>query len=1110
MELTLATRKTGTGVFFTGIIRDTTERKRIERTFQETDESLRALIEASPLATFALDPDGKVTMWNPAAERIFDWRESEVMGRPLPIVPTEKQDEFRALRQRVLRGEALAGLELRRQKKDGSLIDITLWAAPLRGAHGHTTGIMCVIADVTERKRSEEVLAQRTKQLEAVRAVTVEITRELDLTVLLELITRRATDLVGAFGGMVRLWDEAAQLLVPRASHRLPKWLTERSLRLGEGVAGTAAQRRKGMIVNDFRTSIYATPLHLERTTHTAVLAEPLLYRDRLVGVIILTAEDPARAFTEQDRELLALFAAQAAIAIENARLHAATVRRAQELATLNELSRNLTTVLDPQRVAQEILAAAQALIPEAAGRLWERVEDSDRFRVVASLGLRDPEGGRHEFRAGEGLMGRVTLTRQPVISPDMTQDPRALNSAWAVAEGLVAAIDLPLVYGERVTGALAIFTRTPHIYTDEEVRLLQSFAAQAAVAVENARLFQQEQERRRQVEAIRAVTEEITRELDLSAVLGLINRRAADLVGAMSGVVLLWDEATQALVPRAWHGVGDWMGEVRVPLGEGIPGIVAQRREGMIVNDYRTSPYAMPSVRERSGFTAVLAHPLLYRDRLLGVITINDGGSGRSFTVQHSEIIALFAAQAAIAIENARLHEDTQRRAREATALAEVGRILGSSLDPDRVLDLIVQEVQRIMGATFAGIMTLDEASQVLTYAKAAGLSLEHVATVRLKVGEGLAGRALAQRKPIQSSRLLDDPRFIAPDVAKREGFRSLLCVPLLPGGRPLGVLAVFLHDEHEFSPVEVELLRNFANQANLALENARLYAEVQGYSENLEAKIADRTRQLEETNRELEAASRHKSEFLANMSHELRTPLNSIIGFSELLQGQGFGPLSERQARYVGHIHQSGKHLLQLISDILDLSKVEAGKLALQLQSLPVASTLEEILVIARGLAHKKNQRLESHIAPDLPPLTADPLRVKQILFNLLSNAVKFTPERGQITLRASKLESEKAGTLSSLPASQPSSLPAGEFLEIAVSDTGIGIKAGDLSRLFQDFVQLEAAFTKRHEGTGLGLALTKRLVDLHGGSIRATSEGEGRGATFSVLLPIEGPRR
>ncbi len=244
----------------------------------------------------------------------------------------------------------------------------------------------------------------------------------------------------------------------------------------------------------------------------------------------------------------------------------------------------------------------------------------------------------------------------------------------------------------------------------------------------------------------------------------------------------------------------------------------------------------------------------------------------------------------------------------------------------------------------------------------------------------------------------------------------------------------------------------------------------------------------------RQIEEASRHKSEFLANMSHELRTPLSSIIGFAELLLGNGYGPLTERQARFLWNIRQSGDHLLQLINDILDLSKVEAGKLTLESQPLEVAEALEDILVVGRGLASKEGQTVDTQIAPGLPPIWADPIRFKQICFNLLSNAVKFTPQGGHVTVSVRELPGP-------IPSDQAS------CVEFRVTDTGIGIRAEDLPRLFREFVQLEATATKRHEGTGLGLALTKSLVELHGGRIWAESAGEGQGSTFTVLLPLAG---
>jgi signal transduction histidine kinase len=298
-----------------------------------------------------------------------------------------------------------------------------------------------------------------------------------------------------------------------------------------------------------------------------------------------------------------------------------------------------------------------------------------------------------------------------------------------------------------------------------------------------------------------------------------------------------------------------------------------------------------------------------------------------------------------------------------------------------------------------------------------------------------------------------------------------------------------------------EITFVSSFAHQAAVAIQNARLYDTLRQHAASLEARVQERTRELDEARRQAEAVSRFKSEFLANMSHELGTPLNSILGLSEMLLTGEAGRLNEAQTQHVADISRAGKHLKDLISDVLDLTKVEWGKLTLRLEPLQVTTVLKDILAISRALACKKGQELHIDVPVFLPPLWADPVRFRQICYNLLSNAVKFTPRGGRISLTARALDRPSTER----PAPPISS--QGPFLELSVRDSGIGIRAEDLPRLFQAFVQLDDSATERQEGTGLGLALAKRLVELHGGRIWAESAGEGQGSTFTVLLPLGG---
>ena len=341
---------------------------------------------------------------------------------------------------------------------------------------------------------------------------------------------------------------------------------------------------------------------------------------------------------------------------------------------------------------------------------------------------------------------------------------------------------------------------------------------------------------------------------------------------------------------------------------------------------------------------------------------------------------------------------------------------------------------------------------------------------------------------------------------VAREEGVRSTLLLPLLIGGEALGVLVVDSRRPGAFSEEHVDLLSLVTEQLALFLQNSRLYAEVTRHTRELEDRVQERTQELESSNRQLEAASRYKSEFLSNMSHEFRTPLNSIIGFSEILGDQTFGPLTEKQARYAQNVLSSGRHLLSLINDLLDLAKIEAGKIVFRPEPFECREAVHAAVTEIRPQADRQYLDLDLQVDEAPPTLTADPVRFKQILLNLLSNAVKFTPDGGRITVAVRRVSSVDREALSV----DPQSLHPEDLVEIVVADTGIGIKPDDLSRLFQEFVRLETntSAVQRATGTGLGLALTKRLVELHGGTIAAASEGEGRGSTFTVRLPLSLP--
>jgi signal transduction histidine kinase/CRP-like cAMP-binding protein len=463
------------------------------------------------------------------------------------------------------------------------------------------------------------------------------------------------------------------------------------------------------------------------------------------------------------------------------------------------------------------------------------------------------------------------------------------------------------------------------------------------------------------------------------------------------------------------------------------------------------------------------------------------------------------FLGQSALAIERARLLTDLRERNEALAALGEIARTVSASLDLEETLQSISAYAAQLTHSDSASLFLYDEARDCSEVCASHNTPQEYLqaieghrtagiegATQEPAFGLSLVARVVRERAPVQVPDVVAATDQLNRDLFLQWGYRALLGVPVLHGPRVVGAMSVRRKQAGEFSQREVELVTTFARQAAVAIVNARLY------------------RELQEKASQLEVASRHKSQFLASMSHELRTPLNAIIGFSEVLLDPDMGPFPQaEQHEFLGNILASGRHLLRLINDILDLSKVEAGKMELHPEPVSLHEVTEGVLATVKSLVAKKQLRVESDVSADLPPAWADPPRLKQILYNLLSNAIKFTPSGGRVAVtarpvatRTPKAERQSPGR-EERPPHPPIPPYSQQFLEVTVIDTGVGIRAEHLERIFLEFEQVMDTTLPRQEGTGLGLPLVKKFVELHGGTIR-TSSSPGEGSAFVFTIP------
>jgi signal transduction histidine kinase len=624
----------------------------------------------------------------------------------------------------------------------------------------------------------------------------------------------------------------------------------------------------------------------------------------------------------------------------------------------------------------------------------------------------------------------------------------------------------------------------------DEIEALAESFNRMTASLRESYEGLEQKVEARTQelADANRELTEALEQQTATSEILRVISSSPTDIEPVLDTVVksatrfcgaydaIMFLSEGDSLRVTAHHGpIPQPTGEQRSPKHGTVAGRSLLERRTIHVPDLQTEVHEFPegsAVARELSFRTILSVPLLRESVAIGVIQLRRA-EVNPFSDKQIALLQTFADQAVIAIENVRLFKELQERTHELTrsveelqALGEVGQAVSSSLDIESVLTSIVTHAVELSRTDAGTIYEFDEATQVFVPRANYGMTEELIETLRqshIGIGASGIGQAAATRAAVQIPDLESQPNYPLPFMLEA-GYRALLAVPLLREGRVIGGLSVRRKAAGAFPQPIVDLLQNFATQSVIAIQNARLF------------------REIDEKSRQLEVASKHKSQFLANMSHELRTPMNAVLGYTDLILDNIFGDVPEAIRDTLERVKANGHHLLGLINDVLDLSKIEAGQLVLSLSDYSMGEVVHAAVSALESLAAEKKLALKATVPADLPPARGDERRITQVLLNLAGNAIKFTDE-GEVSIRAR--------------------ISDGAFV-VSVSDTGPGISEADQQKIFEEFQQADSSSTRTKGGTGLGLSISRRIVELHGGRVWVEST-PGHGSTFSFTLPI-----
>jgi PAS domain S-box-containing protein len=1029
-----------------------TQLSHLEAQFEERShelESVRHALDEHSIVAIT-DQRGVITYVNDKFCEISKYSREELIGQDHRIINSSyhPKEFIRDLWVTIANGTVWHG-QIRNRAKDGSLYWVDTTIVPFLNDRGKPYQYVAIRTDITEKKHQEEQLLRRAVELGTVAEVSTAISSILDLETLLFQVANLTKERFQLYHAHIYLLDENQQQLVMTAGAGEPGRQMKAA---GHSIAvsnlnslvARAARTRQGVIANDVRSAPDFLPNPLLPLT-ASEMALPIIAGDQLIGVLDVQSEQLNR-FDEQDIEIKTALAAQVAVAVQNARAFAArqraearTVKLARQLETVTLISATAASILDPDILLDQVVELTKSEFALYHAHVYLFDPERNNLYLAAGAGeagqTMKARGHSIPLSRQHSLVARAARERMPIVSNDVTYEEDYLPNP--MLPNTASEMAVPVIYGDELIGVLDVQSEDFNRFDETDMRVKKTLASQIAVAVQNARAFAAQQRAEQETRMYADIVANMP--------VGVYAYRLEDADDPLSLRLIVNNPAATRATGIPMEGV------IGKRIGEAFPALVdtpvpptyariATHRESV---DLGEVPYKHDDSSEENIYF-VRAFPL--PDQTTGITFEN-------------------------ITERKRNEERIARLAQRLETVTTISTTITRVLDFDEMLNEVVELTKSRFDLYHAHVYLFDEASNLLVLASGAGeagaLMRSQGHSIPLSRAHSLVALAARSRGTVISNdvRMAEDflPNPYLPDTL------SELATPLIVGDNLIGVLDVQSNRVEAFDNDDIRVFATLSAQIAVAVENIRAYEARRGEAER-ERQTAERLREVD----------RMKSQFLANMSHELRTPLNSIIGYSEVLIDGDDGELTDEAMEDVQVIHQSGQHLLEIINDILDLAKIEAGEMKMDRRPLDLTKSISEAIQFAQVLV--KDKPITLRFEPgSAPTVMADAIRLRQIVMNLVSNAVKFT-ETGGVVVSTGTLENG--------------------YAYVKVKDTGIGIAPEHINAIFEQFRQVDGSSTRRAGGTGLGLTITRHLVHMHGGEISVESE-LGVGSTFTFTL-------